>query len=207
VINLDTTATGVGAKARIDWLNKQFAKIDVQLVVRSTDYNRFQEKVRKGAVQLFYWGWNADYPGPGELHVPAARASRARSSRAAKTRRTTPATTMTRLFERMKTMDNGPQRQEIIDRMNRILHRDAPWVWGFHPKDYSLRHAWLLNRKPIKGRRQHAEVPAGRCVPCAPAPCRVESSGGLALAAGGPGAGRRDMARLARLPSPRHAGA
>jgi oligopeptide transport system substrate-binding protein len=64
VINLDTTATGVGAKARIDWLNKQFAKIDAQLVVRSTDYNRFQEKVRKGAVQLFYFGWNADYPDP-----------------------------------------------------------------------------------------------------------------------------------------------
>ena len=64
VINLDTTATGVGAKARIDWLNKQFAKIDTQLVVRNTDYNRFQEKVRKGAVQLFYFGWNADYPDP-----------------------------------------------------------------------------------------------------------------------------------------------
>ena len=64
VINLDTTATGVGAKARIDWLNKQFARIDTQLVVRSTDYNRFQEKVRKGAVQLFYFGWNADYPDP-----------------------------------------------------------------------------------------------------------------------------------------------
>jgi oligopeptide transport system substrate-binding protein len=64
VINLDTTATGVGSKARIDWLTKQFAKLDVQLVVRSTDYNRFQEKIRKGAAQLFYWGWNADYPDP-----------------------------------------------------------------------------------------------------------------------------------------------
>lgn len=64
VINLDTTATGVGAKALIDWLNKQFAGIDTQLVVRSSDYNRFQEKVRKGALQLFCFGWNADYPDP-----------------------------------------------------------------------------------------------------------------------------------------------
>jgi len=31
-----------------------------------------------------------------------------------------------------------------------ILRHDAPWVWGFHPKDYTLRHAWLGNRKPSK---------------------------------------------------------
>jgi oligopeptide transport system substrate-binding protein len=54
------------------------------------------------------------------------------------------------LFERMKAMENSPRRQEIIDRMTEILRHDAPWVFGFHPKDYSLRHAWLKNRKPSK---------------------------------------------------------
>ena len=29
-----------------------------------------------------------------------------------------------------------------------IARRDAPWVWGLHPKDYSLRHSWLTNDKP-----------------------------------------------------------
>ena len=24
----------------------------------------------------------------------------------------------------------------------------APWAWGFHPKDYSLSHAWMKNGKP-----------------------------------------------------------
>ena len=43
IINLDTTLTGVGAKSRVDWLQKQFSRIDVQLVVRSTAFNRFQE--------------------------------------------------------------------------------------------------------------------------------------------------------------------
>jgi oligopeptide transport system substrate-binding protein len=149
VINLDTTATGVGAKARIDWLNKQFAKIDVQLVVRSTDYNRFQEKVRKGAVQLFYWGWNADYPDP-ENFMFLLHGKQGKVKQSGENAANYASNEYDALFERMKTMENGPQRQEIIDRMNRILHHDAPWVWGFHPKDYSLRHAWLLNRKPSK---------------------------------------------------------
>jgi ABC-type transport system substrate-binding protein len=149
VVHLDTTATGVGAKSRIDWLNKQFQQIDVQLVVRSTDYNRFQEKVRKGAVQLFYLGWNADYPDPenflfllygpqGKVKQNGENASNYASAE------------FDRLFEQMRAMENSPQRQAIINRMLVILQEDTPWVWGFHPKDYSLQHSWLLNRKPSK---------------------------------------------------------
>jgi ABC-type transport system substrate-binding protein len=149
VINLDTTATGVGAKARMDWLNKQFRKIGVQLVVRSTDYNRFQEKVRKGAVQLFYYGWNADYPDPENflflLHGPQAKGKFDGQNAANYAN-----PEYDRLFEKMQTMENGPERLAIIDRMLAILHEDTPWVWGFHPKDYSLRHVWLKNRKPSK---------------------------------------------------------
>jgi ABC-type transport system substrate-binding protein len=149
VINLDTTAGGVGAKPRIDWLNKQFKKIDVQLVVRSTDYNRFQEKILKGAAQLFYFGWNADYPDPenflfllygpqGKLRHQGENAANYSSAE------------YDRLFEQMRAMENGPERQRIIDRMVAVARHDAPWIWGFHPKDYSLRHAWLLNRKTTK---------------------------------------------------------
>jgi len=149
IVNLDTTATGVGAKSRIDWLNKQFQKIDVQLVVRSTDYNRFQEKVRKGAVQLFYFGWNADYPDPENflflLYGPQGKVKHQGENAA---NYANPA--YDRLFEQMRAMENGPQRKAIIDRMLSILHEDTPWVWGFHPQDYSLRHAWLKNRKPSK---------------------------------------------------------
>jgi ABC-type transport system substrate-binding protein len=149
VIHLDTTATGVGAKSRIDWLNKQFQKLDVQLVVRSTDYNRFQEKVRKGAVQLFYFGWNADYPDPENflflLYGPQGKVKHQGENAANYAN-----PEYDRLFERMRAMENGPERQAIIDKMLSLLRHDAPWIWGFHPKDYALRHAWLLNRKPTK---------------------------------------------------------
>ena len=48
----------------------------------------------------------------------------------------------------MKSMENGPERQAIIDRMVAILHRDAPWLWGYHPKQFSLIHSWYLNYTP-----------------------------------------------------------
>jgi ABC-type iron transport system FetAB ATPase subunit len=37
-----------------------------------------------------------------------------------------------------------------IDRMVEILRHDAPWVYMLHPKDYTLAHAWVFNRKPNK---------------------------------------------------------
>jgi ABC-type oligopeptide transport system substrate-binding subunit len=64
VIYLDTTQRGPGDKSVIDWWRKQFAKIAVQFEPRQTDWNRFQEKLRKGSTQLFIVGWSADYPDP-----------------------------------------------------------------------------------------------------------------------------------------------
>lgn len=149
VVNLDTTAGGIGSKSRIDWLNKQFQKLDIQLVVRNTDYNRFQEKIRKGAVQIFYFGWNADYPDPENflflLYGPQGKVAHSGENAANYSN-----PEYDRLFERMRSMGNGSERQAIIDRMLSILRHDSPWVWGFHPKDYALRHTWLGNRKPTK---------------------------------------------------------
>jgi ABC-type transport system substrate-binding protein len=147
VIHLDTTATGVGNKSRLDWMRKQFDKIGVQLDVRSTDYNRFQDKIRRGDMQMYYYGWNADYPDPENflflLHGPQSKvkfsgenASNYSSSE------------FDRLFAQMKNMDNTPARQVIIDQMLETLRRDSPWLWGYHPKNYVLQHQWLHNIKP-----------------------------------------------------------
>ncbi|MCB1956975.1 MAG: ABC transporter substrate-binding protein [Rhodocyclaceae bacterium] len=149
VIYLDTTGTGMGGKAEIDWLTKQFKKIDVQLVVRATDYNRFQDKIRKGNAQLFYWGWNADYPDPENflflLHGAQGKVA-SQGENAANYRNAE----FDALFERMKAMPDSPERQQIIDRMIAILQHDAPWNWGFYEVVYSLQHDWIQNRKPGK---------------------------------------------------------
>ena len=50
----------------------------------------------------------------------------------------------------MKNMENTPERLAIIRRMLAILHDDAPWVFSFYPKTYTLSHAWLTNRKPME---------------------------------------------------------
>ena len=147
VLYYDVFATGPDDKARMNWWRKQFAKLGIQLVVRATDYNRFQEKMLKGTAQLFSWGWNADYPDPENflflLYGPNAKADGG-GENAANYRNPE----FDELFARMKNMENSSQRQAIIDRMVEILRRDAPWIWGYHPKAFSLHHDWYRNVKP-----------------------------------------------------------
>ncbi|UCC57416.1 MAG: ABC transporter substrate-binding protein [Gammaproteobacteria bacterium] len=147
VLNFDTTATGPDDKARLNWLRKQFAKLNIQLVIRGTDYNRFQEKMLKGTAQIFQWGWNADYPDPENflflLHGEQGKVEH-NGENAANYKNPE----YDRLFEQMKNMPNGPERQDIINRMMSIIQHDAPWIWGFHPKQFSLAHGWFLNTKP-----------------------------------------------------------
>ena len=147
ILYFDVTARSSEDRSKLDWMRKQFQKLNIQLVVRSTDYNRFQDKIRKGNAQIFEWGWNADYPDPENflflLYGPQRKVGNSGENAANYDN-----SEYNQLFEEMKNMEDGPRRQQIIDRMLEILRFDAPWLWGYHPKDYGLYHSWYQNIKP-----------------------------------------------------------
>ncbi len=147
VLNLDTPAAGPGAKATFDWMRKQFSKLGINLVIRATDYNRFQEKVRKGTTQIYQWGWNADYPDPENffflLYGPNSKVDYAGENASNYKNAEFDA-----LFNQMKSMNNSTGRQDVINQMVEIVRKDAPWLWGFHPIGFSLHHGWYKNAKP-----------------------------------------------------------
>ena len=148
-LHYDATATGPDDRALMDWRRKQFAKLGIQLVIRSTDYNRFQEKVRKGKVQLFSWGWNADYPDPenflfllyGGNAVVNTNGAGINSSNYQNPK-------FDKLFDEIKTMKNSPLRKKKIEEMLEIVREDTPWIWGVHPKSLALFHQWYKNVLP-----------------------------------------------------------
>ena len=146
VLSLDTTGRGVADKSRLDWTIKQFAKLNIQLNIRSSDFNRFQDKLRSGNFQIYELGWNTDYPDPenmfflfdsaqGRVKTQGENTSNYKNSR------------FDALFHRMKNMQNGSERQALIDQMIDILRKDAPWSFGLHLKSYILVQPWISNRK------------------------------------------------------------
>jgi len=148
ILHYDVTTSGSpDDQARFNWLRKQFAKLGIKLNIRSTQYNRFRDKVRKGNAQIFSWGWLADYPdaenflfllyGPnGKVKYGGENASNYNNPVANK------------LFEQIRNLPNGAERQAKIDTLLKILRQDAPWIWGMHPIDFSLSHQWNRATKP-----------------------------------------------------------
>jgi ABC-type transport system substrate-binding protein len=148
VINYDFYALPTPErKAEIDWVVKQFAKLGVQLEVRATENNQFQEKVRKGTHQVFWLGWLADYPDAENflflLYGPNGK-TRADGENTANYENAE----FDRLFGELKLLDDGPRKQAVIDRMVAIVQQDAPWSFGYFPNASSARQAWLLNARP-----------------------------------------------------------
>lgn len=147
ILYYDTALSGPGSKSMLQWYVNQFKKLGIQLVVRTTDYNRFQEKMLKGTEQIFSWGWNADYPDPENflflLYGPNAKVEHHGENAANFSNAEFDA-----LFDRMKNMPNGEERQQVIDRMVTILRQESPWLFGYFPKGFSLHHAWYHNAYP-----------------------------------------------------------
>ena len=147
ILYFDTAAAGIDDRPTMNWYRKQFDKLGINLVIRATDYNRFQEKMRSGNAQIFVWGWNADYPDPENFFflLYGANSKVQHGGENASNYRNPE---FDRLFEQMRNMDNSEQRYRIIQQMQEQVRHDAPWVLGFHPKNFSLFHSWYKNLKP-----------------------------------------------------------
>lgn len=134
-------------KAENDWMVKQFAKLGIQLDVRATDFNQFQEKVLKGKHQIYWWGWLADYPDAENflflLYGPNSK-SRFEGENASNYENSV----YDRLYKRLQTLDDGPEKQRVMDEMLLIVREDAPWSWGYWPYVGLAFQHWVYNGKP-----------------------------------------------------------
>lgn len=150
VLNFDWQGTSAGSKSFLDWTARQFAKIGIQLEIRATDYNRFQDKMAKGSAQIYYWGWLADYPDAENfftlLYGPNSKAVNGAGENASNYRNER----FDRLFESLRNLENGPEKARVIDEMIRIVQKDAPWSFGYFPTSAAALHHWVKNAKPTQ---------------------------------------------------------
>ena len=147
-LNYEAVSGSGGASSSLEWYRRQFQKLNIDLNLRLTDYNRFREKVNNGQAQILSWGWNADYPDP-ENFLFLLLGSNAKAVNGGANSINYQNPQFDRLFNEMKLLPNSPQRQQIINDMLAIAQRDAPWNWGFYPKAIGLYHQWVDNVHPI----------------------------------------------------------
>lgn len=157
VLNFDWQGAAPASKSFLDWMTRQFAKIDIQLEIRATDYNRFQEKMNKGAAQIYYWGWLADYPDAENflflLYGPNQKVGGTGGENASNYQNPE----YDRRFEAMRTMGETPEKARLINEMIAIAQKDAVWSFGYFPTAAAAHHAWVKNAKPTAMVRNHVQ--------------------------------------------------
>jgi ABC-type transport system substrate-binding protein len=134
-------------KSENDWMIKQFAKLGVQLEIRATDFNQYQDKTLKGRHQIFWGGWLADYPDAENflflLYGPLGRSKNQGDNYANYDN-----PEYDKLYRQLQALDDGPAKQAVIDRMVEILQQDAPWCFGYFPWGGLAFQPWVYNGKP-----------------------------------------------------------
>lgn len=148
VLTYDTvSSSGADDKARFNWYRSQFKKLGINLDIEATQYNRFQDKMRKGQAQIFQWGWMADYPDPENflflLYGPNGKVKYHGENAANYSNPKFDA-----CFKSMKNLENNLARRILVAKCVAILQHDSPWVWGFSPMAFSLTHSWVAEKKP-----------------------------------------------------------
>src|SRR3546814_12573564 len=109
----------------LDWMRRQLGALNVQLEVRATDYNRFQDKMRNGSAQMYMWGWVAHYPDAENflflLYGPNAKADNGGDNAAHYKNQE-----YDRLFEKMRFLDDGPAQEACVRTMVAMLQHNKP---------------------------------------------------------------------------------
>ncbi|PZP36605.1 MAG: peptide ABC transporter substrate-binding protein [Roseateles depolymerans] len=149
-------------KAENDWMVRQFAKLGIQLDIRATDYNQFQEKVLKGKHQIFWWGWFADYP-DAENFLFMLYGPNSKSLHEGENTANYENPEFDRLFKRLQSLEDGPEKARVMAQMNDIVRQDSPWAWGYWSYSGNAYQHWVHNGKPgvvVRDRARYLRVDA-----------------------------------------------
>jgi len=146
-LSFDTGDASARARLRYQFFVDAWRGLGLDVEIAATTYNQWQDKARRGAYQIFMWGWVADYPDP-ENFFFLLSSEMARAAGGPNTANFRDAS-YDALFERMRSMDAGPARLELIRRMRGLLETERPWIELFHAESFILQHGWMRNVKPL----------------------------------------------------------
>lgn len=121
-----------------------FERLGIVLKLSFNNGPAFYEKLERRQAQLFYLSWIGDYPDAENFlqcfYGPNASPGPNRANYHNPE--------FDRLYERIRVMDDSPERTALYEQMGRLLIDDCPWLFMAEPLTYTLYHERMHNRKP-----------------------------------------------------------
>jgi oligopeptide transport system substrate-binding protein len=147
-LSFDPPNTTAQALLQYQFYVSAWRQLGLDVEINASTYNQFQAKVRRGAYQLFTWGWIADFPDP-ENFFFLLECGNAQGKSGGPNTANFCHPEFDRLYHDMKSLPNDGHRLELIKRMLALTETERPWIELFHNEEYALSHAWVINSKPM----------------------------------------------------------
>jgi len=143
-LTYEAAGTDITTRQRADLFVDDMKRLGIEVDVVYNTWPAFLGKIRKRQAQIFGLAWVADYPDAenflqlfyGPNSSPGPNNSNYNNPE------------FNRLYDKIKTMPDSPERTKIYEKMAHIVMEECPWIFATYPLSYTLQYDWLKNFKP-----------------------------------------------------------
>ena len=144
VLVLSVPGTGSGYRQQGDFFRHFLSDVGLEVEIEYMDWPRFQDKMRKGQLQMFLGGWIGQYPDAENFLGVffSGNISSGVNSFNYKSEE------YDGIYEQVLEAEDDEKREGLYMEAERIVRRDVPAVFLRHGQAFILHHGWLCNYKP-----------------------------------------------------------
>ncbi|MEJ2182981.1 MAG: ABC transporter substrate-binding protein [Nitrospirota bacterium] len=117
-------------------------KAGLKVRITQLEWSAYKEALNKGEADLFWLSWWADYPDPENFLFPLFHSSN-HGPAGNRVFYTNPE--VDGLIEAGQHAASEKERNRAYEKAERIIVKDAPWVFFWHRTDYTVRQPWVSN--------------------------------------------------------------
>ncbi len=137
----DTRNSSTTQRQRAEFFKGELAKIGIKLKIQMNTFPGYLKKARDGKLQIWLDGWTLDYPDSENVlqllttkNAPPGPNASYFSDEEFDT-----------LFNKLKIMENKPEKFQLMKKMEQIIQDKLPWVLLHYERDYYAIHNRLKN--------------------------------------------------------------
>ncbi|HZJ16102.1 MAG TPA: ABC transporter substrate-binding protein, partial [Chthoniobacteraceae bacterium] len=139
-LTIEEPVDGSEQRQRAEKEQRMFEELGIKININENTFARVLERLEQGSFQFGSGtGWVADYPDPENFfflfyskNFPREGANYCRYNRPE----------FDRAYEQMASMENGPERLALIQRMNEMIAEDCPVIFTFSKAFYVAVQPW-----------------------------------------------------------------
>lgn len=125
-------------------LQAQLKKVGIEVEIVQLEWTTLKEMINKGKTDAFYLAWIADYPDAENFLVPLFHS---KNFGPAGNRAFYKNPQIDKLIEKASQTINTSERIKLYQQIEAKIHYEAPWVFLWHQKEFSVHQPWVKGYK------------------------------------------------------------